>query len=75
MSLWKKIKQIFCWLLSKKSRAAQKFESDVIRQKVTQYIISQNIEVVCLEFPYMFELNFRSDRARLPTLAGETPVR
>lgn len=55
-NLVKKLNQILLWFISKKPRRAQKYESDTVRQKVTQYIIDRNIEVVCLEFPWMFEL-------------------
>ena len=55
-SFHEKIKQVFKWLLSGKPRFAQIYESDCVRQSVTEYIAQNNIKIICIEFPYMFEL-------------------
>ncbi|MDU4961130.1 MAG: glycosyltransferase family 4 protein [Sporomusaceae bacterium] len=55
-SFREKIKQVVKWLFSGKPRFAQIYQSACVRQNVTDYVKLHNIKIICIEFPYMFEL-------------------
>lgn len=56
VSYFKKGLGILKWLISGKPRRAQTIESEANKNKITEYIFSEKIDIVILEFPYCAEL-------------------
>ena len=55
-NIYKKFMQGITWLCGDKPRCAQIFHSDEKKNWVMHYINMNNIDIVCIEYPYMAEL-------------------
>lgn len=53
---FKKISAIFNWIVAKKPRRAQVYESNKVKKIVTNYITEHNLDTVVFDFPFTAEL-------------------
>ena len=55
-TIFSKMRAVKKWFFSGKPRCAQTFENGLQRQKITEYILKGNFDIVGMDFPYMLEL-------------------